>query len=497
MALTSIRTLSTLTDGQALALRQRWTELGFTDRSVQDAERIAPGQFDAVRLPLVRWTLERKGTPEAALTRVFVYGDDVEAESLEPHLGTPLFSALRQAEMLLPAPTAPSKVRAGFRVLPFQGLWLLHDDPSAGAEAVMGPGPTTLELSQWMSVEPGQSVLDVGCGAGTLALVAAQRGASRVVGTDINERAVRMAAFNARLNHLHAEFRVGSLFEPVAGERFDRVVAQPPYVARPENVASVTYLHGGAMGDELAMALLAGLPQAIAPQGEAQVMFDSAVRKQTLASRVRAALGTAAVDVVLLSARGASADLHALGYATVDAPDLGPLYEACVRRYRAHLEAVGVSEFTHALLALRTSDSPGGTFTVGVPVRSLGGAPPGALRTLFRSFDLASAPDAKLLDSTLALRSGLTWVEERAVPDSSRQPKFRVVFPPGSVGTDHEVAEAAYVLLGAFTTPRPVTEAVSHYAQACGASPEDVRAEVLGFVREALGRGLLEPSLGR
>lgn len=74
-------------------------------------------------------------------------------------------------------------------------------------------------------------VLDMGTGSGVCAIFAA-RHARRVVAVDINPAAVRCAAINARLNHLEhrIEVRAGDLFAPVAGERFDLVTFNPPFL---------------------------------------------------------------------------------------------------------------------------------------------------------------------------------------------------------------------------------------------------------------------------
>ena len=71
-------------------------------------------------------------------------------------------------------------------------------------------------------------VLDLGCGSGAAGLAAARRGCS-VVGVDINPSAVRCARTNALLNDLKLEIRHGDLFAPVASERFDVVLFNPPY----------------------------------------------------------------------------------------------------------------------------------------------------------------------------------------------------------------------------------------------------------------------------
>lgn len=74
-------------------------------------------------------------------------------------------------------------------------------------------------------------VLDMGTGSGVCAIFAA-RHARHVVAVDINPAAVRCARINARLNHLEQrmEVRVGDLFAPVAGERFDLVTFNPPFL---------------------------------------------------------------------------------------------------------------------------------------------------------------------------------------------------------------------------------------------------------------------------
>jgi HemK-related putative methylase len=74
-------------------------------------------------------------------------------------------------------------------------------------------------------------VLDMGTGSGVCALFAA-RHASRVVAIDINAAAARCARVNTLLNHLESriEVRHGDLFEPAAGERFDLILFNPPFV---------------------------------------------------------------------------------------------------------------------------------------------------------------------------------------------------------------------------------------------------------------------------
>lgn len=76
----------------------------------------------------------------------------------------------------------------------------------------------------------GASVLDVFTGSGVLAIAAAQAGAKDVTAIDISRRAVLTARMNARLNGVRVRALRGDVFEPVAGRRFDLILANPPYV---------------------------------------------------------------------------------------------------------------------------------------------------------------------------------------------------------------------------------------------------------------------------
>jgi len=77
------------------------------------------------------------------------------------------------------------------------------------------------------------SILDLGTGSGAIALaIASERPEARVTGVDISPSALEVAIQNSRdLGLAHIDWRLGSWFAPVRGERFDVIVANPPYVA--------------------------------------------------------------------------------------------------------------------------------------------------------------------------------------------------------------------------------------------------------------------------
>lgn len=79
------------------------------------------------------------------------------------------------------------------------------------------------------TVQPGQRVLDMGCGSGANAILAAQH-TDDVVAVDVNPHAVSAAAANAASNGVGDRVRcaVSDLFERVEG-LFDVIVFDPPF----------------------------------------------------------------------------------------------------------------------------------------------------------------------------------------------------------------------------------------------------------------------------
>jgi release factor glutamine methyltransferase len=122
------------------------------------------------------------------------------------------------------------------------------------------------------------TVLDVGTGSGAIALALAhERTKARVTATDTSLAALAVAADNAERLGLadRVRFLEGSLFEPVAGERFDLVVSNPPYVAK-RDAASLppelrhepaSALFAGPDGTDVLRAFAAQVFEVVAPGG--------------------------------------------------------------------------------------------------------------------------------------------------------------------------------------------------------------------------------------
>src|SRR3954447_23174765 len=109
--------------------------------------------------------------------------------------------------------------------------------PGVAMRIVTLPGVFRPRPDSWMlarhlcaRVRPGASVLDVCTGSGAIAVAAARSGAGPVTAIDVSRRSVLTVRINARLNGVRVRALRGDLFTPVAGERFDFIVSNPPYM---------------------------------------------------------------------------------------------------------------------------------------------------------------------------------------------------------------------------------------------------------------------------
>jgi release factor glutamine methyltransferase len=140
--------------------------------------------------------------------------------------------------------------------------------------AVLIPRPETELLVDLALARSPASILDVGTGSGAIALALKRHlPAARVVATDASAAALEVARRNAVRFGLDIELRHGRWFEPVAGERFEAIISNPPYV-----VVNDPHLDGlvfeprfafesGPDGLEAIRVIARGAPQHLLPGG--------------------------------------------------------------------------------------------------------------------------------------------------------------------------------------------------------------------------------------
>ena len=212
-------------------------------------------------LELVRYTtdyLGGKGIREPRLSAELLLADTLGLKRLDLYLRFdqpvgPDELAEFKARLLRRARHEPLQYIAGHS--DFRELRLKVD------RRVLIPRPETEQLVgevlTWATGRSGLVALEIGTGSGAIALSLAVEGPfDRVLATDLSDDALDVARENHRTVAADSpvEFRSGPLFAPAAGEHFDVVVSNPPYVGEEER----GQLDAEVLEWEPALALFAG-----------------------------------------------------------------------------------------------------------------------------------------------------------------------------------------------------------------------------------------------
>ena len=153
---------------------------------------------------------------------------------------------------------------------------------------VFRPTSTSAMLAESLDVQPGEVVIDLGCGSGFFSILAAKRGAAKVYAVDVMPQAVALTKRNAARNGVASRIEAFtvSLFQPLGDVRADLIVDDVSGIA--EDVARVTPWYpaaipsGGPDGAEPTVAMLREAPQHLLPNGRLVFPIISLANEQRI-----------------------------------------------------------------------------------------------------------------------------------------------------------------------------------------------------------------------
>jgi SAM-dependent methyltransferase len=313
---------------------------------------LATGDELLARTPELPAYLRRLGEADelAVLLRLFLLGVPVERIRMDKLVSARLRQALEGAGLLA---VDEGVVHGAARLVPHDELLIASDQAESAeghADHVPGVHRPSVALAHLTVRGEGERALDVGTGNGIQAILLAEH-AERVVATDVNARALSYAAFNAALNGANnIALRHGSFFEPVQGELFDLVVANPPYVVSPES--AYLFRDSGLRGDAVSEHVVRAMPPMLAPGAFASVLIAWALDPDDPAERPRGWLDGSGCDAFLLhtSTDDPIETAAAWNRELVDRPDA---YADALDRWLAYYRDLGIEQLGYACLVLR------------------------------------------------------------------------------------------------------------------------------------------------
>ncbi|MBV8930662.1 MAG: methyltransferase [Mycobacteriaceae bacterium] len=389
------------------------------------------------------------------------------------------------------------QVRAGVRIGWCDGTLVGHDWQDGRRlrrEHVLGVGQGSLTLADLTVRRPGGDVLDVATGSGVQALLAAGH-ARTVTGTDINARALHVAAFGAALNNLHnVVWHEGSLLEPVAEDTFDLVTLNPPYVISPENTLwRDARPFGGATGG-LCRQLVAEVARRLRPDGWATMLaswLHSA--DEGWSTPVRSWMTELGCDAWVL--RFASQDPltyahHWLAQTERTSEGFASTLDRWLDYYRnERIDTIA----TGAIILHRTQDTHGRTWADDMP-----GCPTGPageqIRRVFDQRDQLSrlADPGRLLDEVLAPLPGTSLDQVLDRGDGEYRPTATHMWVHPGLAISAAVPPVALPVILELDGERPLRDLVANAAETTGFDSDEVRDQTLSTAGRLVQLGLVE-----
>ncbi len=460
--------------------------VGYTEQGVRD--RLGLDDLVGVRLsayPHYHHRSLRRREPLDVAISLFLLQGTIPEEELAELFDLPARRLLRQAG-LLAGDRARRAYRARVSLYPvgeerlfvtdhrFQHTpWLRARVPR---DPVMYLGDDTYFLARCTPRRPVRAALDLCSGSGVHAILAAST-AERAVGVDLNPRAVNFARLNAMLNDAwNAVFLEGDLFGPVGGERFDLIVANPPFVPAP--VYELMYRDGGPSGADVVRRIVAALPDYLATGGVAQVVTHLAERDgESYLDRVRRWLG------------GANLHLHSLRVGEDDVVDYAiaqtkrafsedyPRYASRLVEWVTNMRAQRFKRVVGVVLTFAwNEEAPLPPWTqedeVGPPRRAVSGELERLLASKRRARTLAPAA----LDRMRVMLPDDLLLTERLRPAGRglEVEGYRVSFRDGSLSPELDVKPLVRDLLRQVDNRSTVAEVIGRLAQARGVSVDSL-----------------------
>ena len=266
---------------------------------------------------------------------------------------------------------AGGQVRARVELAPYAADdhdWFVASDWSArrtgrptASDHVLGVGGASTMLAQCTVRPETERALDLGTGCGVQAFHLAAH-VRHVVATDISERCLQLASFNAAINRHSARpasRRASS--NRSQDEQFDLIVSNPPFVIGSPSGARHDYRDSGLEGDAVCASVVRGAPGHLTESGWCQLLANWEITDgDDWAAHPRSWVEASGLDAWVIQRDVQDPAAYIEMWLRDAGEQWSPAYRELYDRWLAILERRGVLGIGFGLISLRRSgrDAP-------------------------------------------------------------------------------------------------------------------------------------------
>lgn len=436
----------------------------------------------------------RDATTQNALIRLFLLGESIDKAAADEVLPASFIELCTRAELL---GVDQGRLRANVVVVAIEDLLFASDAfrVLGGDEAVDFVLPASTHSANYlrrltMRTKLG-SMLDLGCGCGVHALFAS-RHCGKVVATDVSPAATRYTMFNVWLNDIeNVKCVVGDLFEPVAGQSFDLIVSNPPFVLGPDD--SFVYRDNQLELDDFCRQLIGQTPDFLNEDGCLQMLCETVeFEGESWHERMKSWFAGTHCDAWILHGPA----LHPVHYVSQRATDVsGGDFQDAIRldHWVNYFERRNVSVIHPIMVAMRRREGANW-----LHVRDLTGdveTDAGeAVRKSIAACDFLErfSDDPALLGATLTISPDITLEQQFSRQDGLWEPRLSVMRMTNGLPMDAEVDMPVLAFLNQIDGETSLQTVLDAFSKAVGADISKIVADLLPIVRLFIGRGFLE-----
>lgn len=365
-----------------------------------------------------------------------------------------------------------------------------HEICPTRPDYVLGLSPASTTLAQLSIDTPVGSALDLGTGCGVQSLHLATH-AGRVVATDVNPRVHQLAQLTFALNRLAIDLRAGSLYEPVAADRFDLIVTNPPYVMSPPNPATaerLTYRESGFRADDLVHQVVSQSIRHLNPGGSCQVLANWAITEQAWDERL-ASWAPPGADLWVIERER----LDPYAYIEMWLTDAGlaghPSWSQRYRDWLDYFDQLGIRGIGMGWITVVNAGRSQPQITIESWPHQVHQPVGPAIAAHQLGLNLAAQPDAQLLARPLKLRPDI--IQETIGAPGAEDPQHIVLRQCAGLKRALEVDTALAGVLGACDGTLPLGVLIDAVATLLDTDPAQARTELLPQLRQAIIDGYL------